>query len=76
MAGITLSDAQTALSNWLAAANKIAEGQEYTIEMADGSSRTLKRANLKEVHEMIIFWDKQVQRLSRGGIRVRGIQPE
>lgn len=72
MAGITLAQAEAKLTTWLAAMDKIAEGQEYTI-----GSRTLKRANLKEVQEQITFWDGKVKELSRGstGMRIRGGTP-
>lgn len=72
MAGITLADAEAKLATWLAAEEKIANGQEYTI-----GSRTLKRADLADVRESITYWDGKVKQLSRGstGIRIRGATP-
>jgi len=65
MAGITQAQAEAKLAEWLAADTAVASGQSYTI-----SGRTLTRANAKEIRENIEFWDRKVQRLSRGGIRV------
>lgn len=71
MPGITLAQAEAKLTTWMAAMDKIAAGQSYSIS-AGGSSRTLNRANLAEVQEQVDYWDRQVKRLTRGGIRVRG----
>lgn len=70
MAGITLSQAESQLTTWLAADTAVASGQAYSI-----AGRSLSRANAKEIRENIEFWDRQVKRLSRGGIRVRGATP-
>jgi len=67
MAGITLEQAEAKLTTWLAAMDKIAVGQSYSI-----GSRTLTRANLGEVQKQVEYWDNQVKRLTRGGISVRG----
>lgn len=73
-AGISLEQAQAKLTTWLAADDKIAAGQSYTI-----GGRTLTRANSKEVRENIDYWNNLVQKItrsnSRGGIRVRGGVP-
>lgn len=72
MAGITLADAQTQLANWLAALTTISQkGQSYSITTGTGS-RTLTRGDLSEVQGQVEFWDRQVKRLTRGGISVRG----
>jgi len=68
MAGITLADAEAKLTLWLTAEEKVASGQSYTI-----NGTTMTRANLNEIRETIDYWDRKVQRLTRGGIRVRGI---
>jgi hypothetical protein len=70
MAGITLAQAEEKLALWLAAEEKVASGQEYSI-----GNRTLKRVNLFQIREQIKYWDATVRKLSRGtsGIRVRGI---
>jgi len=72
MAGITLTQAEAKLATWLDAEDRVAQGQEYTI-----GSRTLKRADLKEVREQVQFWDGKVKELSRGtsGMRIRGATP-
>lgn len=68
MAGITLAQAQAHLDAWMAADLAVAQGQSYTI-----GSRTLTRAQAKEISENIMRWQRWVQLLSRGlgGIRVR-----
>ena len=66
MAGISLSQAESKLTTWLAAEDKVAEGQAYSI-----GDRALTRADLKEIRETITYWDKKVQQLSRGGIGYR-----
>lgn len=72
MAGITLAQAEEKLATWLAAEEKVAGGQEYSI-----GTRTLKRADLKEVREAVKFWDGKVKELAVGttGMRVRGGTP-
>lgn len=70
MAGITLAQAETQLAAWLAADTAVASGQSYTI-----GSRSLTRANAKEIRENITYWNAQVERLNRGGIRIVGGTP-
>tara|TARA_Y100000310_G_scaffold342185_1_gene444179 strand:+ start:1853 stop:2068 length:216 start_codon:yes stop_codon:yes gene_type:complete len=70
MAGITLSNAETQLSQWLDALTAISTSQSYSI-----GGRSLTRANLSDVEKQVEFWDKKVKNLSRGGIRVRGATP-
>lgn len=73
MAGITLAQSEAQLTAWMAASTAVSQGQAYTI-----GSRSLSRANAKEIRENIQFWDSQVKRLadgSSGGIRCRGITP-
>lgn len=72
MPGITLEQAQAQLDAWLAASAAVAQGQSYSITTESGS-RSLTRANAQEIMAQIKFWDTQVKRLSRGGIRVRGV---
>jgi len=64
MPGISLADAEAKLALWLAAEEKVASGQSYTIDV-DGSSRTLTRADLKEVGNRITYWNNWVLRLNR-----------
>lgn len=73
MAGISLSQAESQLASWIAASTAVAQGQSYTI-----GTRSLSRANAKEIRDMISFWEAKVLRLadgSGGGIRLRGITP-
>lgn len=70
MAGITLTQAEAQLTAWLSASTAVASGQAYTI-----GSRSLTRADAKEIRKQIEFWDSMVKSLDRGGVRVRGITP-
>lgn len=70
MAGITLAQAEAKLTLWLAADEAVSLGQAYAI-----GNRSLTRADAGEITKKIEFWDKQVKRLSRGGIRMRGATP-
>lgn len=72
MAGITLEQAEAQLSAWLSASAAVAQGQSYTISTESGS-RSLSRANAREIMSQIKYWDTQVKRLTRGGINVRGV---
>lgn len=66
MAGITLERAQAKLEIWLNAEDKVAGGQEYSI-----NNRALKRADLPEIRKTIDYWEGRVNRLS--GSARRGI---
>lgn len=70
MFGISLKHAQAQLELWLKANEAVAQGQSYTIA-SESSSRTLTRVNAQEILKQIQFWDAQVKRLHRGGIKVR-----
>jgi|TARA_Y100000310_G_scaffold194059_1_gene194053 hypothetical protein len=72
MAGITLTQAESKLSTWLAAVDAIATGQSYSI-----AGRSLSRANLADAHAQVEYWDQKVKRLSKsgGGIPVKGVTP-
>jgi len=61
MAGITLSDAQDKLAEYLTAETTVLSGQSYSIGI-----RSMTRANLKEIREGIDYWDNKVQELSDG----------
>jgi|LSQX01.2.fsa_nt_gb hypothetical protein len=68
-----LEEAQSNLVIWKTALRAIAQNQEYSI----GSTR-VSRANLREVREMVEYYENQVARLERGGgrgVRVRRIIP-
>lgn len=67
MAGITLAQAEARLAEYMAAETAVLErGQAYRI-----ADRELTRADLKEIRDGITYWQNQVDRLTRGGIRVR-----
>lgn len=70
MAGLTLSQAEAKLALWMAADDAVATGQSYSI-----SGRSLTRADAAIIGEKIEYWNRQVQRLSRGGMRIRGGTP-
>lgn len=75
MAGITLKVAQKKLNLWLEAQDIIATGQSYTI-----GSRTMTRANLTEVRNMIEYWNDWVTKLENakktgGRNRVQRVVP-
>ncbi len=70
MAGIDLVVAEARLTEYLTAEQKVLSGQEYEI-----AGRRMKRADLDAIREGIAYWNGWVQRLSRGGIRVRGAIP-
>lgn len=55
---ITLQQARTSLSRWIAASEAVASNQSYEID-----GRKLTRANAKEVREMISFWEAKVREL-------------
>ena len=67
MAGMTQAQAQEHLDAWLAADLRLANGQSYTV-----GGRSFSRA---ETQEKVIYWEKRVQKLSRGGISVRHARP-
>ncbi len=62
MAGITLSQAQTQLSAYLAAETAVLAGQKYEI-----AGRMLMRANLAEIQAGIRTWNDRVISLTNSG---------
>lgn len=74
MAGITLVQAEAQLASWLAASTAVAAGQSYTISVG-GSSRSMTKADAAVIQKQITFWDRQVKRLTRGGLAVKGATP-
>lgn len=69
MSSLSLTEAHEQLAAWLAASRAVSQSQAYTIA-TDSSSRSLTRADAKEIREQIIFWQRQVTRLSRAGLGV------
>ena len=62
MAGITLAQAQAALTEALAARSKILQSQSYKI-----GDRSSQRAALEAVNADIQFWDAKVRELDPSG---------
>ena len=56
---ITLTQAQTALSAWVAADLAVAKGQSYSM-----NGRSLTLANVREIREQIQYWERRVMALS------------
>lgn len=65
MAGITLAQAQAQLDTYLAASTAVAAGQSFDIS-SGGTSRSLTKADAKEIRESITFWNNMVKSL--GGV--------
>jgi hypothetical protein len=59
MAGISLIQAQTQLTAYLAAETAVLSGQRYEI-----SGRMLQRADLAAIRDGIAIWDSRVKALS------------
>ena len=69
MAGITLAQAESQLALWLAASEKVAQGQSYTI-----GGRTLTRADARAIQQQVDYWDKRCQELAGATNVVRKIK--
>lgn len=70
MAGITLAEAETHLSTRLDADKAVAKEQSLSI-----SGKPITCAFAQVIDESIESWDRQVRRLSTGGIKVFGGTP-
>jgi len=70
MAGITQAQAEAKLQEYLDAETAVLAGQSYSI-----AGRTVTLSDLEAIQKGIETWNKRVQRLTRGGIRVRGGTP-
>ena len=69
MAGITLQIAQSHLDTWLAAEEAVSLGQSFAHK-----GNALTRADLAVIGSRIDYWNKHVERLTRGsGIAVQRI---
>jgi len=64
MAGITLTIAQTMLTAYITAEQKVLKNQSYSI-----GDRALTRADLSEIREGVTYWNKKVENLSVGRTR-------
>lgn len=72
--GITKDIAEQKLKLWLDAENAVALSQSYTIE-----GRSLTRANLSEIRQMIEYWGNIVDKFdtdNASGIRIQRIIPK
>ena len=65
MAGITREQAQSQLDTYLAASIAVAAGQSFDLS-SGGTSRSLTKADAKEIRESITFWNDMVKSL--GGV--------
>ena len=74
MPGITLEQAETQLASWIAADQAVAKGQSYQLDTGE-YKRSLTRADAPEIRKNLIYWNRMVDRLSRGGIGIRGAVP-
>ncbi len=63
MAGITLAQAETHLTAWLAASAAVATGQSYSISVGS-SSRSVSRADVGEIREMVTYFNGLVNKLT------------
>ena len=70
MAGITLAQAEEKLQIWMDADDAVATGKSYAI-----GNRSLSRADAVTIRDNINYWQKQVDRLTRGGIRITRATP-
>lgn len=70
VAGITLAQAETKLSEALDAVSAVMTNQSYSVR-----GRTYTRADLGTLQKAVEFWDKQVRRLSGSGMRITGGTP-
>ena len=66
--GITLADAKNQLGLWLQADAAVSKNQDMTI---DGTRIT--RADAAKITDKITYWQNMVNRLTCGGVRVRGV---
>ena len=55
---VTLTVANTALNAWIAADLAVAKGQSYSM-----NGRSLTLANVKEIREQIIYWERRITQL-------------
>jgi hypothetical protein len=67
MAGLTLSQAEQHLNEWLSADSAVAKGQAYSL-----GGRTFTRADAREIRENLRYWQQMVKQLASGGVRARG----
>jgi len=69
MAGITLAQAETKLTEAISAYEKALDADSYS-----KGDRSVSR-DLSKRQDAITFWENKVKSLDRGGIRVRGATP-
>jgi len=64
-----LDDAKKQLTAWKEASIRVSKRQSYTV-----NGRSITFANTAEIKDMITYWRSEVNRLTRGGIRVRRVK--
>ena len=74
MAGLTLAQAQANLTAANAALLKAMDVAAYTISGGSGS-RSKTNQNIDALQRQVEYWDGQVKKLSRGGMRIVGATP-
>jgi hypothetical protein len=64
---LSVAQAQAHLDAWIAADLAVAASQSYTI-----GTRSLTRANAREIREQVAYWRRQVDQLTSGrsGVRI------
>ncbi|MFP9128530.1 DUF6148 family protein [Niallia sp. BSM11] len=67
---IDLDRAKTHLNAWLEAELAVSSGQSYSI-----GTRSLTRANLKEIRETITYWENRVSKLQGNKRKARRYIP-
>lgn len=70
MAGITQAQAQAMLDALIAAVPDTSGALAVSV-----GGKTVTYRSMEEINKAIDFWDARVKKLSRGGIRVRGVVP-
>lgn len=70
MAGITAAQAQAMLDALIAAVPDSSGAASISV-----GGKSISYRSLTELNTAIDFWDARVKTLTRGGLRVRGVQP-
>lgn len=70
MAGITLTQAENRLADYLAAEEAVLAGQAYSL-----AGRSITKADLQWIQKGLEIWNQRCKTLSRGGSVIRKITP-
>ena len=71
---ITLEQAQAKLDYWMNLQEEAAKSQSYSFETG-GFRRQKAMADMDKISDQVKLWEWRVDRLSRGGMRVRRVVP-